>query len=315
MPERNNQGNKDRKSKGRPPSEVTDFLRNFLETPDLTMREFAHGQGVNHLTAYQWTRGLVKQEGRGGLSEDEQKELDRRLRSKGDTVRDAAYVTGFLREFLSTNMSMNQFAKAKEIPHTTAVRWASDSGNSEGRGGLSEDEQKELDKRIVNQHTRDAAYVTGFLREYLSTNMSMNQFAIAKGIPLATAAQWASGKRFPEGRGGLSKEEQKNLNDRRQASRSSKSGAQPGSFAYSGYQQDPAYGPPGPSQAGASASAADTYLVSGMPTTTHSQHQHQDYDQNYYQPAYPSAPHNWGQPTGPDSHQTAPARDASPTNA
>ncbi|MEU9457201.1 hypothetical protein, partial [Streptomyces sp. NPDC048277] len=176
-------------------------------------------------------------------------------------------MTDFLREFLTSDMSMHQFADTKEIPHSTAARWSSGGGVPGGRNGLSKDEQEELEKRLAGNRKgdtrRDAAYVTGFLQEFLTSDMSMREFAKKKGISKSTASHWASGGGVPEGRNGLSKDEQEEL-DKRKVNRGSRSNAQ--SFVYSSYQQDPAYGPPGLSQAGAS--AANPYLVSGMPTTT-----------------------------------------------
>ncbi|MEU9457169.1 helix-turn-helix transcriptional regulator, partial [Streptomyces sp. NPDC048277] len=306
---------------------MTAFLQEYLATPlNMSMTEFSVTKGIPVSTTRGWASGSSLPEGRSGLSELERKELDnRRANNRSGIVSTTpADVTAFLREYLATplNTSMNNFAETKGISHSKASHWAAGSAIPGGRNGLSKDEQENLDERTSSHRKgdvrRDAAYVTGFLQEYLATSgMSVAQFAKAKGIPETTIYAWASGKSLPEGRNGLSDSERKDL-DKRRANRGSRRNAQPGSSvahdSYSGDQQDPAYGPPGLSQAGAS--AANPYLVSGMPTTTDSphQHQHQHHEQNY-EPGYPSAPYSWGQPTGPDSHQTAPAGDAYPTDA
>ncbi|MEU9457051.1 hypothetical protein, partial [Streptomyces sp. NPDC048277] len=229
--------------------------------------------------------------------------------------RTPAEVTDFLRKFLETpGETMNSFAEKEGVNRKTAFRWTSGKSIPEGRNGLSKDDQEKLDKRISSPARRDAAYVTGFLQEFSTSGMSMNAFAKKKGVNRSVASDWARGSSILGGRGGLTENEQLQL-DYHVLGRSRRN-AQAGSSvvhdSYGGDQQDPAYGPPGLSQAGAS--AVNPYLVSGMPTTTDSTHQLQDHEQNY-EPGYPSAPYSWGQPTGPDSHQTAPAGDAYPTDA
>ncbi|MFE9608258.1 hypothetical protein [Streptomyces sp. NPDC006012] len=115
------------------------------------MTPFTKAEKMAARLGHRWATGEVIPEGRKGLSDAEIDRLDAILEAESYAPRrDAAYVTEFLEEYLKTepDTSLARFAEVKDVNSSTTYSWAHGYSVKGGRAGLSDEQRKELDKRL-----------------------------------------------------------------------------------------------------------------------------------------------------------------------
>ncbi|MFF4756928.1 hypothetical protein ACWD5R_45185, partial [Streptomyces sp. NPDC002514] len=203
------------RNNGTDPQKVTEVLREFLDSGQ-NVTEFAKNKKMERNTLANWVKGIKVPGGRQGLTDEERGKLDERAQEK-EIDRKAPYVTEILREFLGSDRTMTEFAKNKNMERSTLANWVKGVAIAGGRAGLTPEEQERLDERSQEKTSRtNPQGITDTLREFLRSGQTMPIFTRNKNINRTTFYSWAKGTKVPDGRAGLTLDEQVKLDERLQ---------------------------------------------------------------------------------------------------